>query len=419
MQQLRKLGYYTVEFPRDYRKTGKAGVNPHIDNTAVFTCPACDGIRFWERGGDKLCARCHPPVDNSVVHEATDGRIEGWCYSKAALRATTNKALDVFAGKRSAGGRGSKRVGGYYGRGYARWHWFGDTCVNENRKGKRVLCRLSGERCVLRSKPRAKSCDDFVNNGKWNPHLNVLVDVDGASFSHNGTGFVPEDTLEKIQNDLREALDCPDLIVHYSYRDTPGKMVHAVRYVTRSTFRNRGWNDYMASELYNYRNARWWGTWKDEKAWGLEAAEQEGENVDGLAVIEKLCSGACPDCGEPLKVLSHNARGDPVRWTRAVDAVYLSAWGAEEIAGTGYYRIPHREWQGDELSPDEIVSLERLAAKAKREPSVNPFARAMAKTRDELWRMTRAHKALRRREQIDAEDDDSWWQAVVDGELYG
>ncbi|GAJ06911.1 unnamed protein product, partial [marine sediment metagenome] len=62
--------------------------------------------------------------------------------------------------------------------------------------------------------------------------------------------------------------------------------------------------------------------------------------MDGLAAVAVLQEGICPDCGQPLKVLYHNHKGKPVRWSRAIDAVYLNIWSAKEIAGSGYYRIP-------------------------------------------------------------------------------
>ena len=365
MQLVKTLGYFVVEFPDALRRVGRAGVTPDVDTLRSFRCHNCQGIRYWARGDEKFCARCHPPGDGVPVSiGGDDEHIHGWCYSKADLRDTTNTIVDVIAGKRGAGGRGRKRVDGLFSRGVARWHWFGDTCKHENRKGKRVLCRLSGKRCVLRSNPRAKSCVDFVNNGKWNPHLNVLVDVGSALFEHDGSGFIPKAVLEDIKTRLRDALNCPELIVHYSYKDTPGQLVQTVQYVTRATFTNREWEGYMSNELYNFRNQRWWGSWTGDNVWELAEAEDEGADVEGLAVVDSLTSGICPDCGQPLKVLHHDARGHPVHWTRAVDSAHLLAWGAVEIAGTGYYRIPRRGSDGSHLTPEDIISLERVAAMA-------------------------------------------------------
>ncbi|MFC1980810.1 hypothetical protein ACFLVN_01000 [Chloroflexota bacterium] len=151
-QQMESLAYFVIEFPEIYRHLGAGGVNPDPD-----------GGKFW-------------------------------CYSKSDLRATTNAIVDVLAGKRK-GRRG--RVGGFFERGLSRWHWFGEVCVNQ--RGRK--CKLAGHRC-----PKVK-CDDFINSGKWNPHLNVLVEG----------GYIDPAKLKEIKSALRTALNVPDLIVNYSF----------------------------------------------------------------------------------------------------------------------------------------------------------------------------------------------------------
>ena len=239
--------------------------------------------------------------------------VVGWCYNKKDLRDTTTAIVDVLAGKRM-GRRG--RVGGYFDRGIPRWHWFGDKLP-----------------------------------GKWNPHENVLVDG----------GHLEPERLEQIKADLRAALNCPDLIVHYSYCRTPGEMVQKVRYVTRATFRNYDWDPYMAEELWRFRNTRWWGKWDAEPVWELTQAEAEGEDIASLELVSRLKDGKCPDCGLPLKVTGHNHKtGKPVMWSRPVDSTYLLVWGAAQIADTGYYRIPHQEWGGYSLSPETLLRLNEM-----------------------------------------------------------
>lgn len=325
LQQVKQVGYFVIEFPDSVRHIGERGISPDSDNGEI---------------------------------------VSGWCYSKTDLRDTTNTIVDVLAGKRGAGGRGSKRVGGYFARGIARWHWFGDK------------------------KP-----------GKYNPHLNVLVDFDSLGDSVRGelqpviesyraslstgkqtkrvrrelqgidmflrgkSGYMPKPLLDRIQTELRESLNCRDLIVHYEWRDSPGKIVHSVRYITRATFRDSTWDAYMAEELYNFRNIRWWGSWQGESAWQLEQAKAEGENVDGLETVSKLQAGVCPDCGQPLRVLHHSDRaGEPVHWSQPIDSTFLLIWGAKEIAGTGYYRIPSQVRSGTVFSPGEILRLQELRA---------------------------------------------------------
>jgi len=205
--------------------------------------------------------------------------------------------------------------------------------------------------------------------------------------------YLEPELLEGIKAALRQALNVPDLIISYSYFDKPGQMVQKGRYITRATFLQESWSPYMANELWNFRNMRWWGTWvKVDKTtgklpegaavWELLDAAAEGEDVEGLEAVASLQGGVCPDCGQPLKVLYYQPdycfrkvhtksegdivkrvvnlkAGQPVRWSRPTDSTYLDIWGAEEIAGSGYYRIPHREWRGYSFSPGELLDGQR------------------------------------------------------------
>ncbi|GAI05908.1 unnamed protein product, partial [marine sediment metagenome] len=344
----------------------------------------------------------HPDLDGGEY-------IAGWCNSKADLKSSTKLITDVLAGK-SRGEYG--RVDGYFSRGLGRWHWFGEK-----------------------------------RPGKWNPHLNVLVDVQrlseqkreavqaavdqrkeelradkqtkkvgkelrGIEFYEKGiSGYLPAPLLKAIQADLRVALNVPDLIVHYSYCDKPGQIIQKVRYITRATFLDYEWNPYMADELFDFRNVRWWGNWKGDPVWQLN--QVEGEDVSGLGAVTNLQKGVCSDCGRPLKVLYHNPKGKPVHWTKAVDSVYLGLWGAEEIAGSGYYRIPHRQFTGEFLSAPELLRLEQLRVKARDKPSVHPFASLLRNSADELWHMTRTYKASERIRRRHVEEDRAWWADLV------
>lgn len=237
------------------------------------------------------------------------------------------------------------------------------------------------------------------------------------------SGYMPKPLLSKIQSDLREALNCADLIVHYSFKDTPGQLVQTVRYITRATFRDSTWDGYMARELFNFRNIRWWGDWQGEAVWQLSQAEAEGEDIAGLEAVSKLQSGICPDCGQPLRVLHHKfGTGEPVRWSQPIDSTYLAIWSAVEIAGTGYYRIPWQSRSGTVLSPGEILRLQALAARARQKPSVNPSAVAMRQPLDKL-RSDFHQQRLSRKQQL-ARDNAAWayielcellWRANGDG----
>ncbi|MFC1954315.1 hypothetical protein ACFLVZ_00625 [Chloroflexota bacterium] len=192
-QQIEKMGYFVIEFPDRYRK------------------------------------------------------VVSYAYSKKALKISSDKIIEVLAGKRM-GRKG--RVGGFFTRGLLRWHWFGDKMT-----------------------------------GKWNPHANVLVD--GA--------YIEGEELETIKHALRKVLNVPDLIVHYSFAELPAQMFQKVEYITRATFLKYEWSPYMANQLWGFRNQRWWGFWKDSAVWSIDT-EQETELLGADALEQSLC----PDCGGKL-----------------------------------------------------------------------------------------------------------------------
>lgn len=248
-------------------------------------------------------------------------------YSKKALQELTNKVVEVFAGKRQ-GRKG--RQGGLFSRGLIRWHWFGD-----------------------------KYADNDTN--KWNPHLNILVD----------SAYIDKERLEDIKAALRSALDIPELIVHYSYCDTPGQMFQRVEYITRATFRRYNWNSYMAHQLYGFRNQRWWGSWKDDPAWHIDPT-QEREYL----AADELERHICPDCGGKLV------------WSLPIHAAYLETMQAVEIGETGFYRIPIKEYSGTgELTDDQkmLLNLKRLDRIAVYKVNRLMFEKQRALTADEAW----------------------------------
>ena len=183
-----------------------------------------------------------------------------------------------------------------YDRGLRRWHWFGDVCIHTRAEG--LICEYSGKKC-----PKRK-CDKFVNNGRYNPHLNILVDG----------GYIKLKALETVQGFLRLVLDEPELIINYSYCKSPAKKVHTLKYVTRSTFLDKSWDSRLAEEMLNFRNTTYWGKWHADPdlppVWSLDDLPGESKKeVAGLDVksVESLLSGSCPCCGLELN------------WTRKED----------------------------------------------------------------------------------------------------
>lgn len=231
-----------------------------------------------------------------------------WCYSKKDLRATTNQVIEVFAGKRTAARR---RHGGYYERGLLRWHWFGDKKA-----------------------------------GHYNPHINILVD--GARLE--------KIKLAEIKNKLREKLNCPDLIINYSYARTAAAKFHKVAYITRSTFHDFKWDEYMANEIYNFRNMRWWGKWDGPDSWTVD--RQTDELITEMLMVEKIHENKCPCCndGDGFRGLYKNLQGRIIYWTRPVDSTWLKIWRSRELAGSGVYVVD----QGGVNGPEKVLTAETV-----------------------------------------------------------
>jgi hypothetical protein len=204
---------------------------------------------------------------------------EYWCYTKKDLNSTTKIIIDVLAGEMQ--GSKHKRQGGYFDRGLLRWHWFGDR-----------------------------------KKGRYNPHVNVLVD----------SSFIPADKLSIIKAGLREKLNCPDLIVNYEYAKLPGEKYHLMEYITRSTFLKYEWSPWMAGQIYNFRNQRWWGKWNKSAAWSFD--DIAGKKVNKGDQLEKLEKKICPKCGEKIE------------YVKPVDSTWIKVWDGKEIDGSGYYEIP-------------------------------------------------------------------------------
>ena len=160
-----------------------------------------------------------------------------------------------------------KRYG--FDRGLRRWHWFGE----------------------LENAPDGENPD-------YHPHINALVDGE----------FVEKEDLDRIRRSWGQLLRrvcgldwTPDAVIHYQYVSNPAQKYHKVRYVTRATFKSLYWDDYMAMELYGFRNSQTWGSWNDDSVW--EPVPEAG--VPG-AGIQQLSAGNCPSCKDsPIEWESH------------------------------------------------------------------------------------------------------------------
>ncbi len=130
----------------------------------------------------------------------------------------------------------------------------------------------------------------------WHPHLNVLVPG----------RYIPRKRLAALKASLREALGLPpNASIHYSYRDTPAKLCHLARYITKPHWGRGGlaWETDLALELHGWHNDAWWGRWTAlPEAWALE-----GEGPTGALIA--LGEGRCPVCAEAICWRGRSVRG--------------------------------------------------------------------------------------------------------------
>lgn len=125
----------------------------------------------------------------------------------------------------------------------------------------------------------------------YSPHLNFLVDG----------GYETDAVLDGLRTDLKRALKLSRRpVIHYQYTMDAGKKWHLVRYVTRPTFLDRGWNDQVAAMLAGFRNNSWWGKWGGPGVWCLADLTSDPDQVQGESELIELGKGRCPEHGEQI-----------------------------------------------------------------------------------------------------------------------
>ncbi len=239
-----------------------------------------------------------------------------------------------------------------YDRQLRRIHFFGDTCIHAI-KG---VCEISGQKCP---KDHADNCKDFVNNGKWHPHLNVLFE--GA--------WISRKKLRRINRKFANKIHAKgEVVVSYEYTDKPGKMIHILKYVTRATFHDYHWDEKMAMEIRRWRNMRVTGQqdkrdkitgeviekreWRDyrdpkgriilddkDAAWSMDDLDieekEELENID-IDAIMSLGSGLCPGIEE--ECCENCNHRELQKWSQALPLILLK--DEDKTAyGAGYYLL--------------------------------------------------------------------------------
>ena len=225
-----------------------------------------------------------------------------------------------------------------FSRGLRRWHWFGDESTN------------------------------------YHPHLNVLVDG----------GFVSPRKLEAIKKGYASLLGVDLADVNYHYRRSPGKMVHTLKYVVRSSFRNYEWDVELAVELRGFRNMVVWGKWDGEAVWSLadltSSYREEVEELD-IQAVNSLRASVCPECGEALI------------WSKPLPIGLLAVVDKQPL-GAGYWRLV--DVRPPPGLPDDVKQLlywlkvrRQVEARIAREQAEAEFrvARAVeAEYQQVLWR---------------------------------
>jgi hypothetical protein len=112
-------------------------------------------------------------------------------------------------------------------------------------------------------------------------------------------------------------------------------MVHLVKYITRSTFLNSAWDEFLAGSLFGFRNMHSWGKFNGPEVWnfkdlkGKDKAELNGVNVVAVAALGE---SKCPIDGLPIIW----SKPMPIRW---LNDLRVNQSNIIEDYGAGFYRL--------------------------------------------------------------------------------
>jgi len=158
------------------------------------------------------------------------------------------------------------------------------------------------------------------NPGVYNPHLNVLIDG----------GLLSREALEHLKSELRRAL-VPrairqsiknELVIKYQFTRDAGRKVHWIKYITKATFLNEGWDERLAAHLYEFHNGCFSGTFNGQKKWRLTGTDKK------YNCLIKLSQGL------------HPVSGKLITWARKpIPWVLVLMEEPVEISG-GWYVLP-------------------------------------------------------------------------------
>ncbi|MBA7644799.1 hypothetical protein ES703_52545 [subsurface metagenome] len=200
------------------------------------------------------------------------------------------------------------------------------------KKVRRLLRRLGYQKVYTR-------WHFFGQHGeKYHPHLNVLCDGE----------WLPPEQLAELKDLIRRKL-LPrsiaktigkDLDIRYAYRQTPKKIMHTIKYVTKASFRDIDWDEPLANALYGFHNGCFAGTWNDPPKWKLTGTDKKFN-----ALL-------------PLAEGKHPVSGKPIVWNRRPIPFVLVLMEEPVDIGGGYYLLPPiREPPNLAVRPTNLTEL--------------------------------------------------------------
>lgn len=158
------------------------------------------------------------------------------------------------------------------------------------------------------------------NSISFHPHLNLILD----------SGRLSKRFLTTLRLYLQSVLDISNIVFHYSFVTEIPKIIHILKYVTRSTFKVKSWDEFFADELYNFRNQTSFGSWKDPEIWPKSIDLSKFDHI--ISIQNKECP-LCRDSG--IKSL--------ITWRKKpLPYIFLLALiqsGATQPIGAGYHII--------------------------------------------------------------------------------
>ncbi|GAI59513.1 unnamed protein product, partial [marine sediment metagenome] len=155
---------------------------------------------------------------------------------------------------------------------------------------------------------------------KYHPHLNVLCD---------GEWLAPEQLAELkdlirrklLPRSMARSID-KDLDIRYAYRQTPKKIMHTIKYVTKASFEHIEWDEPLASALYGFHNGCFAGTWDGPPKWKLTGTDKK------FNALLSLAEG------------KHPVSGKPIVWDRRPTPSVLVGMEEPVDIGGGYCLLP-------------------------------------------------------------------------------